>query len=360
MERFATPFPGRIHRLGELATDVWWSWSPDARALFRRLDLGDVAHHRAQPGADAADARRRVAAAGGRRRRVPAAVRRGHRRARRDPPVRQLVVAQPSRRPTTAAVDRLLLGRVRPAPVAADLRRRPRRAGRRPLQGGQRPRRAAGRHRLHVPAGLLPPARDQRRLAAGALRADQLGRRPDRNRHHARRQAVHHRGAARRSHGAGGGLAGPGRPRPPLPARHRPRRERAVGPRAVGPALRRRPRDPHPAGGHPRHRRRARAARDGHRAGRLAPQRGARRVRGAAADPRAHRAGRDRSTRPLALVRQTTVFTTHTPVPAGHDAFPFQLVEKHLAGCLGRARPAPGPLPGPGRVRQRARRRSST
>ena len=40
MERFATPFPGRIHRLGELATDVWWSWSPDARALFRRLDLG--------------------------------------------------------------------------------------------------------------------------------------------------------------------------------------------------------------------------------------------------------------------------------------------------------------------------------
>ncbi len=39
MERFATPFPGRIHRLGELATDVWWSWHPEARALFRRLDL---------------------------------------------------------------------------------------------------------------------------------------------------------------------------------------------------------------------------------------------------------------------------------------------------------------------------------
>ncbi len=34
-------------------------------------------------------------------------------------------------------------------------------------------------------------------------------------------------------------------------------------------------------------------------------------------------------------VRQTTVFTTHTPVPAGHDAFPFHLVEKHLAGCWG-------------------------
>jgi glycogen phosphorylase len=37
----------------------------------------------------------------------------------------------------------------------------------------------------------------------------------------------------------------------------------------------------------------------------------------------------------LAEIRQTTIFTTHTPVPAGHDAFPFHLVEKHLAGCWG-------------------------
>ena len=34
-------------------------------------------------------------------------------------------------------------------------------------------------------------------------------------------------------------------------------------------------------------------------------------------------------------IRQSTIFTTHTPVPAGHDAFPFELVEKHLAGCWG-------------------------
>jgi starch phosphorylase len=34
-------------------------------------------------------------------------------------------------------------------------------------------------------------------------------------------------------------------------------------------------------------------------------------------------------------VRQTTIFTTHTPVPAGHDAFPFNLVETHLAGAWG-------------------------
>ncbi len=34
-------------------------------------------------------------------------------------------------------------------------------------------------------------------------------------------------------------------------------------------------------------------------------------------------------------VRRTTIFTTHTPVPAGHDAFPFTLVETHLAGAWG-------------------------
>jgi starch phosphorylase len=37
----------------------------------------------------------------------------------------------------------------------------------------------------------------------------------------------------------------------------------------------------------------------------------------------------------LATIRQDTVFTTHTPVPAGHDAFPFPIVEAHLAECWG-------------------------
>jgi hypothetical protein len=35
----------------------------------------------------------------------------------------------------------------------------------------------------------------------------------------------------------------------------------------------------------------------------------------------------------LEEISATTVFTTHTPVPAGHDAFPFSLVEKHLAAA---------------------------
>ena len=37
----------------------------------------------------------------------------------------------------------------------------------------------------------------------------------------------------------------------------------------------------------------------------------------------------------LDAVRRSTIFTTHTPVPAGHDAFPFSLVETHLSGAWG-------------------------
>lgn len=37
----------------------------------------------------------------------------------------------------------------------------------------------------------------------------------------------------------------------------------------------------------------------------------------------------------VAEVQRTTVFTTHTPVAAGHDAFPFHLVEKYLHGYWG-------------------------
>jgi starch phosphorylase len=37
----------------------------------------------------------------------------------------------------------------------------------------------------------------------------------------------------------------------------------------------------------------------------------------------------------LKVIQDSTVFTTHTPVPAGHDAFPFHLVEKHLASAWG-------------------------
>jgi glycogen phosphorylase len=31
-------------------------------------------------------------------------------------------------------------------------------------------------------------------------------------------------------------------------------------------------------------------------------------------------------------IRSTSIFTTHTPVPAGHDTFPFHMMEKHFSG----------------------------
>jgi starch phosphorylase len=37
----------------------------------------------------------------------------------------------------------------------------------------------------------------------------------------------------------------------------------------------------------------------------------------------------------LEEIRATTIFTTHTPVAAGHDAFRFEMVEQHLAGAWG-------------------------
>ena len=30
--------PDKIKRLGELAYNLWWSWTPEAREIFRRLD----------------------------------------------------------------------------------------------------------------------------------------------------------------------------------------------------------------------------------------------------------------------------------------------------------------------------------
>jgi glycogen phosphorylase len=40
MDRYVPlpPLPGRVSRLNELAYDLWWSWSPQAREVFRDLD----------------------------------------------------------------------------------------------------------------------------------------------------------------------------------------------------------------------------------------------------------------------------------------------------------------------------------
>ena len=58
-------------------------------------------------------------------------------------------------------------------------------------------------------------------------------------------------------------------------------------------------------------------------------------------DEQARRAGRSAFTPDdVEVVRQHCVFTTHTPVPAGHDQFPLDLVERVLG-------PAPRFIPCP-------------
>ena len=44
MQAFRTEIPNnfslprRINRLGELAYNLWWTWTPDAQRLFSRID----------------------------------------------------------------------------------------------------------------------------------------------------------------------------------------------------------------------------------------------------------------------------------------------------------------------------------
>ena len=170
MDRYSglPPLPARLSRLGELAVDLWWSWHRDARSVFRRLDYTlwrATAHNPVRM--LWMIARERLDGGGGGPR-LPRALRPGHRGARRRAGRAQHLVGEylPA---DLGAFHRVLLGRIRPASVAADLRGRSRRAGGRSLQGSQRPRRAADRRRVHVSARLLPSECVGRRLAAGKL-----------------------------------------------------------------------------------------------------------------------------------------------------------------------------------------------
>ena len=343
----------------ELATDLWWSWHYRRAG---RCSAGSTTRSGGRPPTTRCGCcgccRRERLERGGRRPGVPRALRRAHRSGstprarRRTPGGRARYGDQP--RPT----HRLLLGRVRAAPVAADLRRRPRRAGRRPLQGGQRPRAAARRRR----ASCTRRATSTSSVSADGwqeetLRAARLGgrarssrpRRPDGSRC-VIAVPLGDRTVLR------AGVARAARARRALPARHGPARRTRRGTascrRASTAATRRRAssrRSSSGIGG-------VRALRAlGIDAGRLAPERGPRGVRRAAAHPRAARAAASASTTRSRRSAGSTVFTTHTPVPAGHDAFPFHLVEKHLAGRWGTLGEHRDRFLALGRVRQRRR-----
>ena len=131
--------------------------------------------------------------------------------------------------------------------------------------------------------------------------------------------------------GADRRLARAGRPRAALPPRHEPRGESRTGRATHEHALRRRPGDPPPPGDRARRRRRARAQalglepsvfhmNEGHSAFLpLERMRELRRARTASAADEA-----------LERLRAATVFTTHTPVPAGNDGFDAELVRRNF------------------------------
>ena len=132
-EALAARIPEPLAPLARLAYNYRWSWTPGGPELFRgarsrplgalRREPRPPARRRSGRGARARRRRRRAARARGRASR---------RRSRADlarPPADGAVDAGPSRR--------VLLRRVRRAPLAADLLRRPRRARRRHPQGGR-------------------------------------------------------------------------------------------------------------------------------------------------------------------------------------------------------------------------------
>ncbi len=165
--------PEPIARLHELAYNLWWTWNPDAVALYASLDpaLWDRVEHSAvrllsevkgetlERRATDRDFLKRYDA-------VLAAFDAYMRSedtwfSQTHPDATHKTIAYFSRR-------------VRPPRVAAHLLRWPGRPRRRPLQRGQRPRPALRRRWLSLSPGLLPPAHHPRRRAGSHLRQAQL------------------------------------------------------------------------------------------------------------------------------------------------------------------------------------------
>ena len=287
--------PEPLRHLGDLATNLRWSWHPETQDVFATIDADIWRSSGRDPvktlGA-VSTARLDELAAG---HRLPADARGGPRRPAAVPHRRPLVPEGLGgrRRCLAAQGDRLLLPGVRHHLGAPAVLRRPRHPRRRPPQDGQRPRRTPDRRRPALPVRLLPPAVLARGLAAGELPAA----RPRRPADHAAARARRHAGAgahrrSRRDRARGARLRRPGRPRAAAAARHRHRGEPGPAARGDRPPLRRHHRAPAAPGAAPRHRRGPRPAhvRADHRrrAARGVPhQRGPRRLPRPRAHPRA-------------------------------------------------------------------------
>ena len=194
-----TPLPERINRLDAMARDLWWSWTPEARSVFRRLDYSvwrQTAHNPVRmlqvltPDVRARDGRRDVAAAD----RVAA---------RLDPTraTRQTWCESqcPELQGKSIAYFSAEFALHQSLPIYA---------GGLGVLAGDHCKEASASvcHSSasgHVPTGLSPEP-DVGRLAAGDLREAELDGRGHRASHDRRREALHHRRSAGQSHGARG------------------------------------------------------------------------------------------------------------------------------------------------------------
>ena len=320
--------PPPLQRLDDLAKNFWFSWNPALGQLFRKLDpvlwrkvegsprlfLRSVDQGILERAATDPASSRSIGASSRRSTTTSAASRRSQRRAR------------------AGRSHRVLLRRVRLARELSDLLGRLGRARRRPLQDGQRPapavrrRRAAYRQGYFTSASTATASRcPSTRRSIRAARRSSIAMQPRRQ-----RGARDVPGARPRRRGAR--LEGAGRPRDGAAARHG-RPENVAEDRKITHVL---------YGGEHELRQQqeavlgvggVRALRAlGLAADRVAHQRGPRGVSRARARCASTRRRACRS-RPRSRRRpRSTVFTTHTPVSAGHDVFPPDRVARQFAG----------------------------
>ena len=241
---------------------------------------------------------------------------------------------------STRPPGRLPLRRVRRARLAAGLLGRARGAGRRPAEGGLRPGGADGRGRADVPQGLLPPADRRRRLAARVL---------DRHRSRAAAGGAGHRRGRRAADDRvpiyDGDVAAQiwrvdvGRvPLFLLDTDSRRTARSSAGSPGGSTTPTRTPGWPNTSCSASAAS--ARCARWGTSRGCSTSTRGTPRWRRSSCASR-RPAGRRAAGAGAAPPAQRTVFTTHTPVPAGNDSYPAEQVAKALAAIDRRARGAP-------------------
>ena len=195
--------------------------------------------------------------------------------------------------------------------------------------------RAADRGRADVPPRLLPPAHRRLRLAARVLGRHRSRPRAGRARHRRRRRAAHRLRAVRRARRRRPGVARRRRPRAAAAARRRPPGEQRRRPLDHVAALRRRPRGAAVAVRAARRRRRARAARARRRARASSTSTRATPRSPASSSPARRPSRASRREDALAAARERTVFTTHTPVPAGNDTYPAAQITGALAPLVG-------------------------